>query len=387
MFPRVSDIINYIFGTDFNIPIQSYGLMVALAFISGAIVLYFELKRKEKIGQIPVHERKVLKGGPSTFQELLLSAIFGFILGWKGIGLFLDYDLFSQNPQDYIISWNGSFIAGLVLAAAFAGYSYYKKQKDRLEKPVWEEVTVHPYQLTGNILLIAAIFGLAGAKVFDTIEHLDDLFRDPFGTLFSFSGLSFYGGFIIAAVAVVWYSNTHGIRMPYIADSIAPALIFAYAIGRIGCQLSGDGCWGVVNPDPMPAWLSFLPDWVWSFQYPHNVIDEGVLIPGCLNDHCHILAQPVYPTPFYETLMGLLIFGILWGVRKHLKVPGYIFSIYLILNGIERFLIEKIRINKPYDFLGMQVTQAEIIAVGLIIAGLFGFWFFRWYRKRLIANH
>ena len=378
MFPRISDLINYIFGLNINIPIQSYGLMVALAFISGAVILYFELKRKERIGQIPAQKKKVMKGGPATFQELMFAAIFGFILGWKGIGLFLDYDLFSQNPQDYIISWNGSFLAGLAVAAAFAVYNYYKNYKERLEKPVWEKVTVHPYQLTGNILLIAAIFGLAGAKVFDTIEHLDDLFRDPLGTLFSFSGLSFYGGFIMAAIAVIWYSKKHGIRMPFITDAVAPALVFAYAVGRIGCQLSGDGCWGVVNLDPMPAWLSFLPDWVWSFQYPHNVIDDGVLIPGCQGDHCYILAQPVYPAPLYETLMGFSIFGILMGIRKLVKVPGYLFSIYLVLSGIERFLIEKIRINKPYDFLGAQVTQAEIIAVGMVILGLFGFWFFKW---------
>ena len=382
MFPRISDLINYIFGLNINIPIQSYGLMVALAFISGALILHAELKRKERIGQIPSQKKKIMKGGTATFQELIFSANFGFILGWKGIGLFLDYNLFSQNPQDYIISWNGSFLAGLAVAAAVAGYSYYKKHKERLETPVWEEVTVHPYQLTGNILLIAAIFGLAGAKVFDTIEHLDDLFRDPLGTLFSFSGLSFYGGFIMAAIAVIWYSKKHGIRMPYITDAVAPALVFAYAVGRIGCQLSGDGCWGVINLDPMPAWLCFLPDWVWSFQYPHNVIDDGVLIPGCQGDHCYILAQPVYPAPLYETLMGFSIFGILMGIRKLLKVPGYLFSIYLILNGIERFLIEKIRINKPYDLLGAQVTQAEIIAMGLIIVGIIGFWFFRWLEKR-----
>ena len=386
MFPRISDLINYLFGTDLVIPIQSYGFMLALAFIGGAIVLYSELKRKENIGQIPSQQKKILKGGPVTIQELFFTAVFGFLLGWKGIGLILNYATFSQDPQSYILSWSGSIVAGLVLAVGFAGYQFYKKRKERLDPPEWEEVTVHPYQLTGTILLVAAIFGIIGSKIFDTIEHIDDLIRDPLGTLFSFAGLSFYGGLIIAAVAVVWYARQNKIRFPYIADSIAPALILAYAIGRIGCQLAGDGCWGVANLNPMPGWLSFLPEWVWSFQYPHNVIDDGILMPGCGGDHCYILPYPVYPTPLYETLMGLIIFGILMSIRKILKTPGFLFSIYLILNGVERFLIEEVRINKPYEIVGIQVTQAQIIAVALMILGLIGFLYFRWLERKEIRK-
>jgi prolipoprotein diacylglyceryltransferase len=182
---------------------------------------------------------------------------------------------------------------------------------------------------------------------------------------------------------VVIYANRNKIRFPFIADAIAPALILSYAIGRIGCQLAGDGCWGVVNPDPIPEWLSFLPDWVWSFTYPHNVINDGIPIPGCGGDHCFALPYPVYPTPLYETLMGLAIFGILMSIRKLLKTPGYLFSIYLILNGIERFLIEEVRINKPYEIIGIQFTQAQIIAIGLMILGCIGFWYFRWLNNRV----
>ena len=382
MFPRISDLINYLFGTNLSIPIQSYGFMVAMAFIAGAIVLYFELKRKEKEGLIPAQQKKNLKGGPATAQELLSSSIFGFLLGWKGVGLLLSYSTFSLNPQEYFLSWNGSLLGGLLLAAGISSYTYYKKRKERLDPPIWEEVTVHPYQLTGTILLVAAIFGIIGSKIFDTIEHIDDLIRDPLGTIFSFAGLSFYGGLIIAAIAVVLYTQKNKIRLPYIADAIAPALILAYAVGRIGCQLSGDGCWGIVNPNPMPEWLSFLPDWVWSFTYPHNVIKDEIPIAGCGGDHCFVLPSPVYPTPFYETLMGLVIFGILMAIRKCIKTPGYIFSIYLIFNGIERFLIEEIRINKPYKIFEVQITQAQMIAIGLIVLGGVGFWYFRWLKGR-----
>ncbi len=386
MFPRISDVINYLFGTNLNIPIQSYGFMIAMAFIAGAVVLYFELKRKENEGLIEAQQKQVMKGAPATLQDLFFSAIFGFLLGWKGIGLILDYHAFSDNPQEYMLSSHGSLIGGVLLAAGFSIYHYYKKRKERLDQPISEEVTIHPYQLTGTILLVAAIFGIIGSKIFDTVEHLEDLIRDPLGTIFSFSGLSFYGGLIIAAIAVVWYTRQNKIRFPYIADAIAPALILAYAIGRIGCQISGDGCWGVANPNPIPEWLSFLPDWVWSFTYPHNVINAGHLIPGCGGEHCYVLPYPVYPTPLYETLMGLVIFGTLMSIRKLIKTPGYLFSIYLILNGVERFLIEEIRINKPYEIIGIQVTQAQIIAIGLMIVGLLGFWYFRWWEKKEIRK-
>jgi len=381
MFPQISDVINYLFGSHLNIPIQSYGFMVAMAFLAGSVGLYAELKRKEKEGLIPAQQKKVLKGAPATTLDLFYNALFGFILGWKGGGIILDYHLFSLDPQEYLLSWQGSLIPGLVLAAGFAGVHYFQKYKQRLDPPVWEEVTVHPYQLTGSIVLIAAIFGIIGSKIFDTVEHIDDLVRDPLGTLFSFSGLSFYGGLILAAAAVVWYTRRNKIRLPYIADAVAPALILAYAVGRIGCQLSGDGCWGVANPYPMPGWLSFLPDWVWSFTYPHNVINEGVPLPDCSGQHCFVLSTPVYPTPLYETTMGLIIFGVLMAIRKRIRVPGYLFSIYLILNGTERFLIEEIRVNKPYHFVCLQLTQAQIIAVGLIMAGALGFWYFKWRQK------
>jgi prolipoprotein diacylglyceryltransferase len=132
-----------------------------------------------------------------------------------------------------------------------------------------------------------------------------------------------------------------------------------------------------MNAAPKPGWMGFLPDWFWSFRYPHNVIDEGILITNCTGPHCHMLVIPVFPTPFYETILGLVIFGILWGLRKKLTVSGHLFCVYMILNGFERFFIERIRINKVYDLLGIHLTQAEIIAVLLVLMGSIGFWFFR----------
>jgi prolipoprotein diacylglyceryltransferase len=148
--------------------------------------------------------------------------------------------------------------------------------------------------------------------------------------------------------------------------------MLAYGTGRLGCQLSGDGDWGIVNLAPKPDWMSFLPDWFWSYSYPHNVISSGVPIEGCFGRHCMILPQPVFPTPLYEAILCIALFFVIWSFKKKLKVPGTVFSLYLLLNGIERFTIEQIRVNNKFMFLGMNLTQAEIIASCLILLGVTG---------------
>ena len=386
MFPRISDLINYLLGTDLEIPIQSYGLMLALSFIAGAVILYIELKRKEKAGQIHPHVETVLTGAPASLQELVLSGIFGFIIGWKIIGLMVEYPLFSAQPQNFILSLQGSFPGGLLMAAFMVFITYYTRKKKELKPPVREEVVVHPYQLSLNILLMAAIFGIAGAKLFDTLEHLDELMQDPLKILLSFDGLTFYGGLIVAFVAVMWYVHSKKVPYPQFLDAVAPALILAYAVGRMGCQISGDGCWGIPNPEPQPGWLAFLPDWTWSFTYPHNVINEGVPIPNCSGNNCHMLAQPVFPVPLYETTLSLIIFLFLWLIRRKLNSPGNLFAIYLILNGAERFFIEKIRVNIVYEFAGLRFTQAEVIAICLVILGCVGLWYFSSLHKRAVIS-
>jgi prolipoprotein diacylglyceryltransferase len=104
-------------------------------------------------------------------------------------------------------------------------------------------------------------------------------------------------------------------------------------------------------------------------------VGEGIPIPGCIGSFCNELPLPVFPTPFYEVLMGLAIFAMLWGFRHKIKIPGLMWSIYLIFNGIERFLIESIRVNSEYHALGLSFTQAELISTILIILGITGiFW-------------
>jgi prolipoprotein diacylglyceryltransferase len=222
----------------------------------------------------------------------------------------------------------------------------------------------------GNVVAIAAIAGLLGAKIFHNLENINELMADPVGALFSFSGLTFYGGLIVAAFSVLYYTSRHNIPNLVMMDAAAPALMLAYAIGRVGCHLSGDGDWGIDNLAPKPEWLAFMPDWFWAYNYPHNVINQGVPIAGCEGNHCYVLPNPVFPTPLYEALICMALFGLLWLLKTQFSIPGTLFFFYLILNGIERFLIEKIRINTTYQIGGNQVTQAEIISMAFIITGL-----------------
>ena len=155
-------------------------------------------------------------------------------------------------------------------------------------------------------------------------------------------------------------------------DTAAPALMLGYGTGRIGCQLSGDGDWGIVNTLAKPDWMSFLPDWVWKYNYPHNVIGEGVPIPGCEGKYCYQLAEAVFPTPLYESVACILLFFVLWSVRKRTMIPGMIFFLYLILNGIERFLVESIRVNSKYQVGDFTFTQAQLISTLLFLTGVIG---------------
>ena len=246
------------------------------------------------------------------------------------------------------------------------------------------------------------------------------------GTLFSASGLTFYGGLILASIAICWYASKRGLKIIHLVDAAAPALLIAYAVGRIGCQVSGDGDWGIYNSayitDPngkvveakageyqqqlkkyvlyfekgnivdsgriinntsrksdslsaVPAKYfkapSFLPVWLVAYNYPGNVNKDGAMVlPDNTEEHNRVLPVPVFPTPFYETVMCTVLFLFLWGIRRKIKIPGVIFGIYLMLNGAERFFIEKIRVNSTYDIFGFHPTQAEIISTCLFLAGL-----------------
>jgi phosphatidylglycerol---prolipoprotein diacylglyceryl transferase len=370
MYPRLSDMINDLFGTNINLPIQSYGFFLALAFLIGAFLLYKELDRKEKQGFINPTKKKVTKGEPPKVYQLIIVFISSLIAGFKIGGFITEYDQFVTNPQHYVFSLSGSWIIGSIFGVLYTLYFYFSKSRRKLEEPLTETVDVQAKEQTMPILFIAIIFGIIGAKIFNWFENWDEFMSDPIGSLVSFSGLTFYGGLIFAFIACIYYAKRKNISWKHLTDAVAPSLILSYGIGRIGCHVAGDGDWGIVNLAAKPGWLNFLPDWLWAYHYPHNIINEGAFIPGCQGPHCFQLIDPVYPTPIYETIMAVLIFALLWSIRKKLNIPGALFAIYLMFNGIERFLIELIRVNVKFTWFGITFTQAELISTLMFLTGV-----------------
>lgn len=427
MYPNLYYVFKDWFGVEWNTLkiLHTFGLMVAMAFIAAAVVLSSELKRKEKLGLLQPREEMIIVGKPASLLDLLINFVVGFFFGFKVFGL-----IFSKGPeinaQEYIFSSQGNIAGGLLLGVLLAGLKWYDKNKQKLKTPERRAVRIWPHDRVGDIIILGLIFGIIGAKLFDAVEHIDQFVADPIGTIFSGSGLTFYGGLILAAIAICWFGYRKGIKIRHLVDSAAPALMIAYAIGRIGCQISGDGDWGVYNSaytsdnkgnvsiaqpgdyerrlkeseayftmgkatdtsgaligvtdryygslDKVPSrnfkGPSFLPNWLFAYSYPQNVNNDGILIPGVTDEHNRVLPQPVIPTSLYETIICLLFFGFLWAIRKRITTPYVIFGIYLILNGTERFLIETIRVNRTYEAGKFALSQAEIIALVLIIIGL-----------------
>jgi len=409
----------YAFKDLFNIDwkplrfINSFGFFVALSFILAAITLAAELKRKGKEGLLHPTEISVVVGKPATITELLLNFLLGFLLGYKILALFIMDSSVTDDPQAFIFSGLGSWPAGIILGLLFAGIKWREKNKQKLPKPELRKIRFWPHDRVGEITIIALIFGLLGAKLFDIFENWSDFLKNPSSYIFSPAGLTFYGGLICAALAIWFYAKKHKIGFWHLNDAAAPGLMLAYAVGRIGCQVSGDGDWGIYNSAysvasvskvipgnidrfneslhahsqffisqfesldavphityPKPSFLNFLPDWVFAYNFPHNVNDTGIPLEGCVGKYCNQLPVPVFPTSFYETVVCLILFLVLWLLRKKLKIPGTLFAIYLMLNGIERFFIEKIRVNTRMHFLGLHPTQAEVISALLFVSGL-----------------
>ena len=369
MYPTISHLIEDLFGVFIPLPIQTFGFWVAIAFVAAAYIIKIELERKENEGKVSIIKVKKIIGQKLSNIDIGISLLSGFLIGFKLIEAALNYNDLVLDPQSFILSLRGNLFGGIL----FAILSLYSKQKENkkqeLDKPKTIDKEIHPHELVGNITIIAAISGIIGAKIFHNLENIQDFLADPIGQLMAFSGLTFYGGLICGAISVVLYCRKYKLNVLHLIDSAAPALMLAYGIGRIGCQMSGDGDWGIVNLSPKPDWLAIFPDWIWSYNFPNNVINAGVYIEGCTGRFCSVLPQPVWPTALYEVIMCIILFSVLWIIRKRIKIAGLLFCIYLVMNGIERFFIEKIRINTEYNILG-GITQAEIISFFLIISGL-----------------
>ena len=192
------------------------------------------------------------------------------------------------------------------------------------------------------VIGIAGIAGLVGARLYHVLESPSEFFADPWPQLFSRFGFAWFGGFLGGFIALLFLARRLKIPVLEFMDICAPAACVGYAIGRIGCLLSGDGDYGM--PTSLP----------WGMSFPNGVVPT---------------TQRVHPTPLYEFFIWLAIAAILWRMgANYLREPmakGEIFSLYLILTGIARFLIEFIRIN-PRSFFGMSNAQtASLVSIAL----------------------
>jgi prolipoprotein diacylglyceryltransferase len=411
MYPNLYYAIKDLFGIHLSAfkLINTFGFFVAIAFIVAAWILTLELKRKQASGLLTFTESKIVVGAPASYAELLTNFLLGFLFGFKILGAFIIPDALND-PQSFILSTNGNWFAGLFLGIVSLLLKWWEKNKQKLAKPEERIIRIWPQDRVGDIVIYAAVFGFLGAKIFHNLENWNDFINHPIEALISFSGLTFYGGLICAATAIYFYGKKHHIPFIHLADAAAPALMIAYAIGRIGCQIAGDGDWGVLNSafisnasghivaatheqfnfalqtnkafysnqfgslDQVPfvhfEAIKGLPQWLFAYNFPHNVINEGVPFAGCTDNYCSYLPIAVFPTPFYETVMASILFALLWVSKKKFKTAGRMFAVYLLVNGIERFTIEQIRVNTKYNFWGIHPTQAELIALLLIVGGI-----------------
>lgn len=259
---------------------------------------------------------------------------------------------------------------GLFMALAFtaAYYTFYIEFRRR------KLPGISPRRLMDKMLLACGITGFIGAALFARLEY------PHWSQLLTYNGLNYYGALLFGAITYLIIAARHGVRFGAAADIGSPGMMLAYGIGRLGCHLAGDGDWGIAVRSDKPFWL---PDFLWSSTYPHNVLRKGIPIPGCTDvyQYCTQLPIPVYPTSLYEAIICIVLFLLLWKLGRRLKRPGLLFGIFALLNGTERLLIEFIRVNPRYPFLGLSLSQAQIIALGWIAAGVFSVLYFS--KKRL----
>jgi len=262
---------------------------------------------------------------------------------------------------------------GAMMALAFLTANYFASVEAR--RRGWNQKHI------SRITFIALVGGIVGSKLFSILEDFGDFLRDPVGQLFSPSGLTFYGGFILATAIIYWYLKKQKLSFKAFADAIAPVVFLAYGIGRIGCHLAGDGDYGIPTKSVLGMHYSdgtAKPTHVFEPYFDRHPdkraewkYDSLSAIKVRQDDMGLIVTQfdevaTAHPTPLYEFAAALLAFLWLWSKRAKWQLQeGKLFAATVILMGIERLLVEFLRINPLY--LGL--SQAQWISIGLTIIG------------------
>ncbi len=232
---------------------------------------------------------------------------------------------------------------GIFLALAFLGANWlFARELARRG---------YPAEIASSAIVWAAVGGIVGARLWLVVERWQEFVRDPVGLLFTGSGFVFYGGLVGGAIAVTLVLRRHRIPWWDGADAAAPAIALGQAIGRIGCQVSGDGDWGQVTELP------------WGMAYPHAVV--GWPYPPGVR---------VHPTPIYESVAYFAIVALLLWRRRRAAPPGTVFAWYLVLASGARFLVEFVRIN---PVVAMGLTAAQITSLVLVLCGASRLWLVR----------
>ncbi|MFH0974479.1 MAG: prolipoprotein diacylglyceryl transferase [Spirochaetota bacterium] len=210
-------------------------------------------------------------------------------------------------------------------------------------------------ELAYRILLVAIPGGIVGSKIFHILDHLNDFAADPLGMLFSGAGLSAFGGYILSFLLAFFVIRKSKESVLNIFDASSPSMALGYCFGRFGCHIAGDGCFGKETAG------------IFATPYPNGLVPSSIT---------------VYPTPLFEVFFSFIAVGILLNLRKKNLATGKLFSAFLILSGLPRFLVEFIRINPQVFFDAL--SQAQVIGIIFVICGLAG-WFYFDKKEKLIA--
>jgi len=223
-----------------------------------------------------------------------------------------------------------------------------------------------PPKFGENIIFLGIVFGVLGAKLAYIFTEAETVSLRDF---FSGAGLTWHGGLILAAIAIIVYFVRKKIPVLVGTDAVAPMLASGYAFGRIGCQLAGDGDYGVACGDFVDKASCWIVN---GYHQGFEVCLAKVRPFFCMSYPDGIVPtnELVHPTPVYESLSNFLLFALLWALRKRFKRPGILFSIYLIGAGFLRFFVEFIRQpeGRPERFLGLR--DAQLVALASVLLGL-----------------